>query len=688
MLLGVAAVYVPIPSARGDNTLIGLDFFQLHFHRIRFAQEALFGPHPHLPAWYPRELLGTPFWSNVQSFPFLPTRLILVAWDPLLIYAAAVNLAAALAAVFTFLYARRLGLSRAAAGAAGWTFACAGFYASRVLAGHLPLLEVYAALPLVLWLIERCRAADAGTTMGWRSLLPLGAACACLALAGHPQIPAYALAAGVLFTLYRLGGRAAARVIATMATGVGTAGFVLWPMWLLILRSTRVLPLDPPDNDIAFPYRRLIAFFLPWSQGWPGAVARTGRMTVAFPNDAHFWETVCYIGWLPLAAALFLLIRAVVRRKRPSGPWRFIVATAALGLLLALPAARAPFAHLPGTFFRSPARLLYFTAFGLALGLGAAIDVVLTWATAQPRRWWAGGLVAIAILGHLLDLGHHDRQFIRMGTYRITPTESDERIAQAVGDGRVAIDSGLWTPLNRELDDIGYFDSIALARSYRALLDLGEQPPQLNVQYLNGSDLNARALAACGVRFMATTKFSGNSATPDEPAGIRVAWVRDPAPRVAFYPLNAALFLDADAIHRDLRDPTFDLSRWLMLPRDESTLAQARATSASGGTTQISYQRDSEDEVTCNIKASQDGFLRWLETCDPGWHATTDGAPARILPADDVFMAIRVPAGPHNIRLTFSTPGAATGGVISIVSLLGLVAVAFWPFRRSPAEQP
>ncbi|HEX4125264.1 MAG TPA: hypothetical protein VHY37_11100, partial [Tepidisphaeraceae bacterium] len=83
MALAVLAVYFPIQTHPGDNTMMGADFDQLHMRRMIYAESALFGPHPHLPGWYPRELLGTPFWSNIQDFPLLPTRLILLLIDPL-----------------------------------------------------------------------------------------------------------------------------------------------------------------------------------------------------------------------------------------------------------------------------------------------------------------------------------------------------------------------------------------------------------------------------------------------------------------------------------------------------------------------------------------------------------------------------------------------------------------------------
>jgi hypothetical protein len=689
MIAAVLTVYVPVAAEPGQNTLIGLDYLQLHVHRIRFAQEALFGPHPHLPGWYPRELLGTPFWSNIQNFPFLPTRLLLLACDPLDALAVGVNLAAVLAALFTFLYARRIGLSRWPSAVAGWTFACAGFYASRVMAGHLPLLEAYPALPLLLWLVERWRAAPPAGRSRSMALLALWRACGCIALAGHPQLPIYAITAAALYSLYRTGIRQGARAVAAMGAGGLSAAFALWPLWRLVGRSARMLALDPANNDIAFPYRRLIAFVLPWGQGWPLSVDRFPNVpfSLAFPDQAYFWETVVYIGWLPLLAALFLLARALVRRKMPERPWLFLVALAVGGLLLALPAARLPFSRLPGTFLHSPSRLMYFTTFGLALGLGAAVDVLAAWARSS-RRHWVLWLLALGLAAHLLDLRSHDRHFIRMWAVDPAPSAVDDRVRQAVGDGRVAMDSGLWAPLNRRLDDIGYFDSIALAKSYAALLDLGGKSPRFNTQYIDGSDLNVRALAACGVKVMLTQKGPGGPGT----SNIHAFPIPNPAPRVAFYPQARAQWLETPAIHQDLRDPHFDLQQWLMLPREAANSGLAAATpasppSAAARPAEIAWQRDSEDQATIDVNGAEAGYVRWLEAWDPGWSATVDGTPARVLPADDVFMAVAVSPGPHTVRLSFSTPGATTGILISVMGLVLLAAISFVPFAAEKGQK-
>ncbi|HEV2689996.1 MAG TPA: hypothetical protein VGV35_15660 [Bryobacteraceae bacterium] len=186
------AVYVRPLMLSGREVLIGSDYFQLHIRRIKFARDALFGAGHFLPGWYPRELMGTPFWANLQNFPWIPTRLVLLLFDPEMAFGVGVAIAAALAAVFTYLYCRRAGLSEIGAITAGWTFACSGFFASRVVAGHLPLLEAYAALPLLLWLADRAIAPDRVKKLDF---VALAIATAFIALSGHPQLPLYAIAA-------------------------------------------------------------------------------------------------------------------------------------------------------------------------------------------------------------------------------------------------------------------------------------------------------------------------------------------------------------------------------------------------------------------------------------------------------------------------------------------------------------
>src|SRR5580658_9790878 len=230
------AFYLRPGILRGAETLGGVDYGELHIRRIRFAREALFGAGHTLPAWYPREVLGSPFAANLQSFPWIPTRLLLLLLDTAIAYAAAIATAAALSAIFTYLYCRRAGLTRLGSAAAGGTFACAGYFASRVMAGHLPLLEAYPALPLLLWLVDRAFAPERATRYRF-DLGVLAFSSACVVVAGHPQLPAYALASALLYTAWQRK-KKGWRIAGAITLGAGLALAVWWPMLLLIGRRS------------------------------------------------------------------------------------------------------------------------------------------------------------------------------------------------------------------------------------------------------------------------------------------------------------------------------------------------------------------------------------------------------------------------------------------------------------------
>jgi hypothetical protein len=694
MCVLVVAVYFPVRSRPADNTLFASDYHQLHIRRIHFAQQAL-STTGHLPAWYPRELMGTPFWSNVQDFPFIPTRLVLLWMDPLELITAGVLLAAILAALFTFLFARSLGVGRVGAAAAGWTFACAGFFASRVMAGHLPLLEAYPALPLLLWRVELC-VGEGREIIGKRlavRLAVLAIATCCVMLAGHPQLPVYAVGVAGLYALYRGWRRRPLmlRTVAAIALGGACAAFALWPMFQLVGRSTRVLPLDPAANDLAMPYRRLIAFLLPWHDGWPEQVlSPTPHPFTGYDGGENlFWDSVCYVGWQPLAAVLFLTARQAVRRRQlPRGAWLFIGLLGMLSLLAALPAAQDVTRMIPGTLLRSPARLLYLTTFALAIGAGVAADVLLRHALSstiagRAVRIALGSVLVVLLVAHGVDLGVHDRAFIRMIA---VPTLHDAQFEQAVrryvGDGRVGIDFTLTLPLNREIDDVGFFESIMLAKPYAALADLSGVPPTTNVQHVDGSELPVRALASTGTRLVISTQrdrpdlrlVSGNSK-------LRSYAVPNPLPRAAFYPVESVTRLDAGEIHKRLRDPSYDVGSGVMLDRDTSPSAVAAAAApttspATSTPAPVAYQRPSSDAIVLRAEPPVPGVLRVLESWDPGWRATIDGTPADVLCADDVFLAVALPPGPHEVKFTYATPGVATGIGISLASLCLLAALA------------
>lgn len=644
LLVFTEAIYVRPSIFWGHQALLGLDYSQLHMRRMAFARGALFGANHFLPAWYPRELLGTPFSANLQNFPWIPTRLVLLWLDPILAYAAGVAIAAALAAVFTFLFCRRAGLSEIGAITAGWTFACAGFFASRVTAGHLPMLEAYPALPLLLWLADRAVSPDRAQYQV-RDLAALSIASACVAVAGHPQIPAYSLGAALLYVILRGRGWRRVKIISAMALGVGTTLAAWWPMLLLVQRSTRVLHLGAASNDIAMPYRRLLALIRPGIDGWPDSIHLGEQNPFSgYPHDGYFWDTTSYIGLLPLLVILLLFSWSLARKRLPGWPWAFLAALGTVALIFALPVVDPLRRMIPGTVFRSPARLLYLSTFSASVALGFGVHAFL--ASSLFRLRVRQAVVGLALLFHVLDLGGFAWLFVITVPRESSNAPAFEQIlAREVKDARIAASDDLMTQYRGRYDDVGVFDSILLAKPYRAILALNGSPADLNEQRLDGSELAIPALQGAGVRFVITTTERTDLELVSSTEDAYLYRVPNPAPRAGLLAEN----------HRD--------------------------------NSVVEYFRPSSDEIRLETAADQAGLVRVLESYDPGWTAEVDGARAPVLLANGFSMAVPVAPGKHTVALRYRTPGRTTGLVLSLFSA-ALLGCLIWTARRRRPTVP
>lgn len=665
MCVAVLLVYCPPGLFLQDEVLHGLDFWSVHYHRMVFARAGLLA-HGTLPGWYPRELFGTPFWSNMQAFPWIPTRLLLLPFDPARAFAIGVNVAALLSAAFTYAYARTIGWAPSVAALSGWTFACSGFFASRVLAGHLPLLEAYPALPALLFLVERLRRTD----RRWLAGVTLGVATTCVVLAGHPQLPAYAVATALLYSAWMYRGVLRRRALAAIVLGIGCASFAWYPMLLLIRRSTRVLPLEKASNDVAFPFERLSAYFLPWNDGWPAVVQRLPQQPFqGFPSTGYFWDTVVYVGLLPWLAVVLLTLMLVRRWELPGPRGLFFAAVGGLSLLLALPVGE----HLPtllsGTYLRSPARLTYLTTFSLSLALGALLQHAV--ASNSPRALLR--LVLIAGVGfHLFDEGRHARAFVSTRPVELLPMPVVESLLRThVGDARVAIDPRLPLRFARSFDDVGFFDSIMLIRPYQALLALAGEPARSNHQVFSAALLPQKTLASLGVRF--AIPASERSDLPIAAQGrLPVFYVPDPRPRASFHPLGTVSFAEEADVLAWLRTHR-ELSPHPILAGNAAAAAADLRDESPSSEPLLEYRRPSSDRIVLELDAPGSGWVRVLESWDPGWSARLDGRQVPLEPSDGFAMAVPVGSGRHRLELEFTTPGVRVGLLLSVLSVLLLV---------------
>ncbi len=672
-LLGSIALYLPWSVLVGDKTLEGFDFQMLHRQRLEFVQNALVATGS-IPAWNPTELLGTPFASNVQSFPWIPTRLPLLLFDPAYAFAPAIGLAAGLSVMFTFLYARSLNLPAPEAALSGWTFAAAGFFASRVCAGHLPILEAYPTLPALLWLVER----TVGTSrLRGRDVLALAFVSACTVLAGHPQIPTYSIVTAIVYALVRGAvSRRGGAIVVSLLLGVACTLVVWWPFADLLSRSTRMLPLDPASNDLPMPWGRLVALVFPDVNGFPAPVG--GGVVAPFegyPSTAYFWDTVVYVGVLPLLAALLLASLDFRQRRLPSGPWLFLALLGLTGAVFSLPLFEPVRHALPGTLLRSPARLWYLTTFALALAVGRALSRVRSDPQLLPslaRRKTL--LVATVAVLHVMDLGSFSRLFV---VPRVADIPQVQGLRELVlrsehPHARIGVDRPWVGAAQSGRDDVGTFESVLLAGPYRALLAMSGAPPGFNEQLLSaGQHMSITALRASGVEFVLTEAYRPSLRLIADEGNYRIYAVPDPAPRASFVPRSSAVVLSEERIVTALRAAATTVPPPLMLEAEDYGEPSAQAAPGSLDVLQsVVFERQSADRIELRVEAPVAGFLKVIEAYDPGWSATVDAVAVPVLRADTYAMAVPVSPGAHLVTLEYATPRRREGLAGSVLFLV------------------
>jgi uncharacterized membrane protein YfhO len=97
---------------------------------------------------------------------------------------------------------------------------------------------------------------------------------------------------------------------------------------------------------------------------------------------------------------------------------------------------------------------------------------------------------------------------------------------------------------------------------------------------------------------------------------------------------------------------------------------------------------DTPERIVLAADAAEPGLVVLRDTFFPGWQALVDGRPAPLLRADFLFRAVPVPAGRHTVELRYRSRALERGLLVSIVSLLATIGLAFVPIRRPPSRPP
>ena len=319
------------------------------------------------PLWNPYEFLGMPFVASLQSAMFYPTNW-LCAVLPL---GRAINLGIILnlflSALFTYLWARRFGLSWIGAVVAAATYVFGAPQILRIFEGHWSFLAPMPWIPCVLLCVEMLLCG------GFQPLaIVFGAAAVAMEwFGGNPQ---YAFYGGIAAALYLVGRLWQRREIGTRGAAGAIGGFVLIYLLGSALAGVQLMPalelfsVSSRRGQLSYAWVRqysfvpegLLSFLVPDIFGTDVGVRFWGR--------GNLWEMSPYVGVAVFGLALIALLRGTRGRAFLPG------CIALICLLLAMAGNWLFFGLIPGfDLFRAQARWLCPASLfiGLVAGLGA-----------------------------------------------------------------------------------------------------------------------------------------------------------------------------------------------------------------------------------------------------------------------------------------------------------------------------
>jgi len=312
LLTALAVHYYPVITQEGGITF-GLiqditsiyGFYPWDTFSLRELKMGLF------PLWNPHNALGEPHLANMQTALFYPLTWLKFAFGMKL---SALDLVLLLrlylAGLFTYLFARRLGLGVTASLVSALSFMLTGYFTRHIYMSHLNVEILIPAVMLTFGELARRGGAKwftAAVATVWLTIV-----------GGFPEATLYALALGALYYLWTAPRSRWPLMFAAIALGTLASAAQALPFIEYVSQAWFYHP-----QGMGAVHREIKYFFTLWTPWFFGANNVSPLAPFLTP----------YIGLAPLALAI-----AALKRKRGGGRWFFAGAAAVcFGLIYGIP---------------------------------------------------------------------------------------------------------------------------------------------------------------------------------------------------------------------------------------------------------------------------------------------------------------------------------------------------------------
>ena len=517
--------------------------------------------------------------------------------------------------------------------------------------------------------------------------------------------------------------------VAGRGSSVAPSARVFWAaaaLIALLLALGRYTPISyvlyyliPIYRVVRFPVKFLAPFALAVAQLAAIAADRLLSDRAACPAGptGRWLRRACVALALAWAGVSALILAAPAAARRLMAPLVSLVFThtRALAIRRALPLDRAEILAQANDWllYVIPARLPY--VLGSALLVAALLYLRRRGSLRPWLVWAAGGLAVLQLIGLHADLNPlAARRYFdeRPPVARYLDNAPRASVAGTPGlPHRVFVEPALTPPglasafVSVDLSQVDFLPPAAhVYYAYRMSLQSGagllglegtftgdpeyflvNTQETLNnmVSYMGlaGEQL-ARLLRVAGVEYAVLLRYSAPAgleligAFPNATATpARLYRVRGAMPRAYLAPAAGAAWLPpGEATMRRLLAPDFDPASQVVL--DPATGAgQVPAAPAAGFSGKARILERQAGRVAVETDANQAAWLVLNDSYNAGWKVSLDGNAASLLRANQMFRAVAVPPGKHQVVFRYQPPALLLGAAISLASAL-LVALA------------
>lgn len=196
-------------------------------------------------------------------------------------------------------------------------------------------------------------------------------------------------------------------------------------------------------------------------------------------------------------------------------------------------------------------------------------------------------------------------------------------------------------------------------------------------------DDRLKVLASCRAGFLLSYQPIDHPALEPGPVlnglslpPLRVYRLFSIVPRVRFVSRARRMAFPGD-LARSLAEPGYDPTREVLL-EEVSSRPPAKAASGEG---RVTIVEEAPERIEFSVEAPASGYLVLVDAHAPGWSATVDGAPAEIQRADGLFRAVRVPAGRHDVVMSYRPRSVTLGLSLSILGVVSAFCWGVWSLR-------